>query len=243
MTIRNDNVHSIRNRREQEQMEKDAAKEAIKQITIEKGISVSELARSCNLAESTLTGFMNDVSNRAKHGLSAKTINAITQNFPQFKVAFSIPQSNRKSFSIKIVGQWMDNYNVIPLLPNMASSVNHTYFEGIENQCAVVESKVGNHRYATHFEQSRRSNSYVNDYGIYRTDHKHYIFNQEFADPLKDGNLLGKTCYGQTETGIFYIGILSVIKNKAKFLKLNGEPIKEAGNIVAVSKVLWVSFG
>ena len=137
----------------------------------------------------------------------------------------------------------MDNYNVIPLMPNMASSVNFSYFDGIENQCAVIESRSMTQTSGSHHDYSKRANTYVNEDGIYRTDEKHYVFNQEFVDPLKDANLLGKTCYGQTDTGLFYLGILSVIKNKAKFLKLNGEPIKEAGNIVAVSKILWCSFG
>ena len=238
----NDNVHPISDKRERDEMQKEAVKELIRQITLERGISPSQLARESGVAESTITGFMNDRSGRAKHGLSAQTQNAIAQKFPEFKQAFSIPKSANNLHSIPVIGQWKKNYNVTPLMPNMAQSISQNYFNGIENQSAIMETKEMLITHVRGDEDKNDAQQFSSEEGIYRTDTKYYVFNNEFENPYDASECLGKTCYGVCEDGIFYLGVLSVKKGKARLLKFNGERIRENCVITGVSKILWCAF-
>ena len=56
------------------------------------GMSLSEFAAEANVSPSTITGFVNDISTRADHVLSMRTVGKLSKRFPDFATFMQLAQ-------------------------------------------------------------------------------------------------------------------------------------------------------
>ncbi len=108
-------------------MEKKQLQNALLKLGNDLGMSTSELAQTCGISSSTLTGFVNGTGDRANHTLSIRTINKISNKYESFRDFLNLPAMPSDMIDIPIIG-YINHVTqplaqLFPIEPNMATSL------------------------------------------------------------------------------------------------------------------------
>ena len=108
-------------------MEKKQLQNALLKLGNDLGMSTSELAQTCGISSSTLTGFVNGTGDRANHTLSIRTINKISNKYESFRDFLNLPAMPSDMVDIPIIG-YINHVTqplaqLFPIEPNMTTSI------------------------------------------------------------------------------------------------------------------------
>jgi len=106
-------------------MNRDQIKKALIDCASSLGMSLSEFASEAGVSPSTITGFVNDISTRAEHVLSMRTIGKLTKKHPQLSTYLQIAEPWESLQEIRIIGliDFDDQNKVVPLNPFSKGSI------------------------------------------------------------------------------------------------------------------------
>ena len=90
-------------------------------------ISLSELASEAGVSPSTITGFVNDVKGREDHVLSMRTINKLSQKFPDLSKFLQIaePYDDQQLKEVRVIGliDFENDQRITPLDHNTPAAI------------------------------------------------------------------------------------------------------------------------
>jgi lambda repressor-like predicted transcriptional regulator len=139
---------------EKKDYEKDVERNQIKNALINcaktQGISLSELASEAGVSPSTVTGFVNDISTRAEHILSMRTISKLTKAFPDLATHLQLAESTPDVKEIRFLGlvNLQKKQMIVPLDPGSpGSTMIKNYHDdyvayGIKSKYTLFKSRV-----------------------------------------------------------------------------------------------------
>ena len=139
---------------EKKDYEKDVERNQIKNALINcaktQGISLSELAAEAGVSPSTITGFVNDISTRAEHILSMRTISKLTRTFPDLATHLQLAESTPNVKEVRFLGLVLlaKNQMIVPLDPGspgstMIQNYGKDYVAyGIKSSNTIFKSRV-----------------------------------------------------------------------------------------------------
>ena len=106
-------------------MERNQIKNAIINCAKTHGKSLSEFASAAGVSPSTLTGFVNDISTRADHILSMRTIAKLTKAFPDLATFLQIAEPITELQEVRILGlvDFSNEHRIVALDPSSPGSV------------------------------------------------------------------------------------------------------------------------
>ena len=91
------------------------------------GMSLSEFASEAGVSPSTLTGFVNDISTRAEHVLSMRTIGKLSKRFPDLSKFLQIaePYNEEQLKEVRVIGlvDFENNQRITPLEHNTPAAI------------------------------------------------------------------------------------------------------------------------
>ena len=94
------------------------------------GMSLSEFAAEANVSPSTITGFVNDISTRADHVLSMRTIGKLSKRFPDLSKFLQIAEPyDEKLKEVRVIGliDFENNQKITPLEHNTPAAIMIAY--------------------------------------------------------------------------------------------------------------------
>ena len=88
------------------------------------GMSLSEFAAESNVSPSTITGFVNDISTRADHVLSMRTVGKLSKRFPDFATFMQLAQPLDDLREVRYLGlvNPENNWEITALSPDTPGS-------------------------------------------------------------------------------------------------------------------------
>jgi len=88
------------------------------------GMSLSEFAAEANVSPSTITGFVNDISTRADHVLSMRTVGKLSKRFPDFATFMQLAQPLNDLREVRYLGlvNPENNWEITALSPDTPGS-------------------------------------------------------------------------------------------------------------------------
>ena len=88
------------------------------------GMSLSEFAAEANVSPSTITGFVNDISTRADHVLSMRTVGKLSKRFPDFATFMQLAQPLDDLREVRYLGlvNPENNWEITALSPDTPGS-------------------------------------------------------------------------------------------------------------------------
>ena len=88
------------------------------------GMSLSEFAAEADVSPSTITGFVNDISTRADHVLSMRTVGKLTTRFPDFATFMHLAQPLNNLREVRYLGlvNPENNWEITALSPDTPGS-------------------------------------------------------------------------------------------------------------------------
>ena len=91
------------------------------------GMSLSEFASEAGVSPSTITGFVNDISTRAEHVLSMRTIGKLSKRFPDLSKFLQIaePYDEDQLKECRVIGlvDFQNNQRITPLEHNTPAAI------------------------------------------------------------------------------------------------------------------------
>ena len=129
----------------EEDMERNQIKNAIINCAKTHGKSLSEFASAAGVSPSTLTGFVNDISTRADHILSMRTIAKLTKAFPDLATFLQIAEPVTELQEVRILGlvDIVNQHRIVALDPSSPGSV---MIQNQRNKYVAYGAKA-NHRF------------------------------------------------------------------------------------------------
>ena len=88
----------------EDSVERNQIKNALINCAKTHGMSLSEFASEAGVSPSTLTGFVNDISTRAEHILSMRTITKLTKAFPDLANHLQLAEATPNVKEIRVLG-------------------------------------------------------------------------------------------------------------------------------------------
>jgi len=88
----------------EDSVERNQIKNALVNCAKTHGMSLSEFASEAGVSPSTLTGFVNDISTRAEHILSMRTITKLTKAFPDLANHLQLAEATPNVKEIRVLG-------------------------------------------------------------------------------------------------------------------------------------------
>ena len=163
-------------------MERNQIKNAIINCAKTHGKSLSEFASAAGVSPSTLTGFVNDISTRADHILSMRTIAKLTKAFPDLATFLQIAEPVTELQEVRILGlvDIVNQHRIVALDPSSPGSV---MIQNQRNKYVAYGAKA-NHRF-----YDKRTFFCLSDL-IVKEDYKKYLTKLCIIDSEK-GRFLG----------------------------------------------------
>ena len=108
----------------EDSVERNQIKNALINCAKTHGMSLSEFASEAGVSPSTLTGFVNDISTRADHILSMRTISKLTKAFPNLATHLQLAESTPDVKEVRFLGLVVleKNQLIVPLDPGSPGS-------------------------------------------------------------------------------------------------------------------------
>ena len=105
-------------------MNRSQIKQALLNCAKTHGMSLSEFAAEADVSPSTLTGFVNDISTRADHVLSMRTIGKLTKRFPDLSSFLQLAEPAQELQEVRFIGlvDTSRKWQVVALDPNSPGS-------------------------------------------------------------------------------------------------------------------------
>ena len=109
----------------EDSVERNQIKNALINCAKTHGMSLSEFASEAGVSPSTLTGFVNDVSTRAEHILSMRTITKLTKAFPDLANHLQLAEATPDVKEIRVLGliDIDNNQQIVSLDPGSPGSI------------------------------------------------------------------------------------------------------------------------
>ena len=188
-------------------------------------ISLSELASEAGVSPSTITGFVNDVKGREDHVLSMRTINKLSQKFPDLSKFLQIaePYDDQQLKEVRVIGliDFENDQRITPLDYNTPAAimVAHTNDDYIA------------------FKANNVHISYLNRYYLSRIDpiedesqFQKYMSKLVVID-CKEGRFMGYFFKSQQDNNSnYYVSALSLIPQK----------LTECTDIKWIAPIEWI---
>ena len=206
-------------------MEKEQLKAALKAISKQHSISLSEVAKEAGVSPSTITGFLNDVPGRGHYGLSAKTQNKLSEKFPEFREFIEKPPVLEQTVQVPVIGVWGADYRVTGLELGMSNSFLCSYSANIHLYSSVLRTELF---FAKNFAEKM-------DHNLIR-EKRYYLFKNTYDEDIS--TIVGKQAYASCEGGT-YIGFVGKYKSHYQLFNFFGDWIKSAGCIKQASAIEW----
>jgi len=188
-------------------------------------ISLSELASEAGVSPSTITGFVNDVKGREDHVLSMRTINKLSQKFPDLSKFLQLaePYDDQQLKEVRVIGliDFENDQRITPLDHNTPAAimVAHTNDDYIA------------------FKANNVHISYLNRYYLSRIDpiedesQFHKYMSKLVVIDCKEGRFLGYFFKSQQDNNSnYYISSLS----------LKPQKLTECTDIKWIAPIEWI---
>ena len=188
-------------------------------------ISLSELASEAGVSPSTITGFVNDVKGREDHVLSMRTINKLSQKFPDLSKFLQLaePYDDQQLKEVRVIGliDFENDQRITPLDHNTPAAimVAHTNDDYIA------------------FKANNVHISYLNRYYLSRIDpiedesQFHKYMSKLVVIDCKEGRFLGYFFKSQQDNNSnYYISSLSLKPKK----------LTECTDIKWIAPIEWI---
>ena len=188
-------------------------------------ISLSELASEAGVSPSTITGFVNDVKGREDHVLSMRTINKLSQKFPDLSKFLQIaePYDDQQLKEVRVIGliDFENDQRITPLDHNTPAAIMiaHTNDDYIA------------------FKANNVHISYLNRYYLSRIDpiedesQFHKYMSKLVVIDCKEGRFLGYFFKSQQDNNSnYYISSLS----------LKPQKLTECTDIKWIAPIEWI---
>jgi len=106
-------------------MNRSQIKQALINCAKTHGMSLSEFASEAGVSPSTLTGFVNDISTRADHVLSMRTIGKLTLRFPDLSTFLQLAEPAQELQEVRFLGliDLTNKWQIVPLDPGSKGSI------------------------------------------------------------------------------------------------------------------------
>jgi transcriptional regulator with XRE-family HTH domain len=108
----------------EDSVERNQIKNALINCAKTHGMSLSEFASEAGVSPSTLTGFVNDISTRAEHILSMRTISKLTKAFPDLSSFMQLAEPTPELQEVRFIGlvDIKNNWQIVGLDPQSPGS-------------------------------------------------------------------------------------------------------------------------
>ena len=131
-------------------MNRSQIKQALLNCAKTHGMSLSEFAAEADVSPSTLTGFVNDISTRADHVLSMRTIGKLTKRFPDLSSFLQLAEPAQELQEVRFIGlvDTSRKWQVVALDPNspgstMIQNQNNDYVAiGVKSVHQILNNRV-----------------------------------------------------------------------------------------------------
>ena len=134
----------------EDSVERNQIKNALINCAKTHGMSLSEFASEAGVSPSTLTGFVNDISTRAEHILSMRTITKLTKAFPDLANHLQLAEATPDVKEVRFLGLVCldNNQQILPLDPGSPGSImipnagNDYVAYGIKSSYVMFKNRV-----------------------------------------------------------------------------------------------------
>ena len=134
----------------EDSVERNQIKNALINCAKTHGMSLSEFASEAGVSPSTLTGFVNDISTRAEHILSMRTITKLTKTFPDLANHLQLAEATPDVKEVRFLGlvSLDNNQQIVPLDPGSPGSImipnagNDFVAYGIKSSYVMFKNRV-----------------------------------------------------------------------------------------------------